>query len=414
MLTKNIYAFMPTMLIGAGIAKGMVPFKNTNGVEYYFSPSFSYYPYNIYTSYSTSGDPGIWLGRDSTAENEDDYNLHSRITSGLSVTVVSRTLYEENGYSVLDIKLNVANTSSANITIGEIGYFQRAYCAINMHLTSTTTVTFMVDRTVLDPVVDLAAGEATIIDYKLKIIQTPKVVNGVKIVTWQLGTAEDVGNMIDAAHEGDIDLQIDGGWRIGDTRKTTVGEFLAGSDTRAAQTLDIAITSFDEYMNCGNVLQFDFVTAHTGKARMNASNTNIGSYGASEMKMITLPSFANAMETWIKSRLIPFDVLVGAGNSSSEIVTVSDNLLALRSEVEVFGTSSSSCEGEGSWVDYYKRSAEARYKRLGRGGGTNTWRLRSPTKNNSAYFLSSRSGGDYASSSYNASSLDAFAPFGCL
>ena len=63
------------------------------------------------------------------------------------------------------------------------------------------------------------------------------------------------------------------------------------------------ITSFEEYMGCDNVMQFDFACALSSYVRMNATATTAGGYGASEMKTVTLPALVEALPDWLKTRL---------------------------------------------------------------------------------------------------------------
>lgn len=235
---------------------------------------------------------------------------------------------------------------------------------------------------------------------------------GVTIVPWASGTDAEIGAMIDAAQAGTIDLQQDGGWAVGDVRTISISAFTGGGNvSHAAQDIDIVITSFDEYMNCGNVLQFDFKDELETGNRMNSSDTNAGGYGSSEMKMTTIPAIVNALPTWIKSRLIEFSVLASAGSQSSAIDTVTGNKLALRSEIEVFGTSTYSFAGEGSQISYYA-TADNRKKNRGHNGSKKVWWMRSPYSTNSEYFC--RVNGTGVTDFSNAMNASGVAPFGCL
>lgn len=223
------------------------------------------------------------------------------------------------------------------------------------------------------------------------------------IVPFASGTDEQIAAMIDAAHEGTIDLQQDGNWAVGDVRTIVIQEFEDGAGTtHAQQSIDIVITSFDDYMSCGNVLQFDFKDCVTGGARINASNIN--GYAASEMKTLTLPALVNALPDYIKNRLIEFSVLGSKGGSqSSTIETVTGNKLALRSCVEL-GNAGSSASGEGIAIQYYVDN--------GMGKGGDYW-TRSPYYNGAGKFICVKSSGsmDWY---YSSSSTPRLAPFGCL
>ena len=233
------------------------------------------------------------------------------------------------------------------------------------------------------------------------------------IVSFSSGTDAEIGAMIDAAQAGTIDLQQDGHWAVGDVRTITVGSFTDGAGTtHAQQDIDIVITSFDEYMSCGNVLQFDFKDALTTGARMNSTNTNVGGYGGTDMKTTTLPALVNALPSWLKTRLIEFSVLASAGNKSTTIETVTGNKLALRSEVELDDTTTDTYKDEGVYVPYYASVIE-RIKKIGHTGSAAAWWERSPRVDRTDRFRAVEDNGHAESGNYAAMQLGV-APFGCL
>lgn len=237
---------------------------------------------------------------------------------------------------------------------------------------------------------------------------------GVTIVPFATGTDEQIVAMIQAAHAGTIDLQADGGWAVGDTRTISISAFAGGgSASHPAQDIEIVISSFADYMNCGCVLQFDFNTPVASGQRMGPDDNkgNIGGYGASEMKTTTLPALVNALPAWLKDSLIEFSCLSSAGSKSSTITTISGNKLALRSEVEITNTTSYSFSGEGSQIPYYITTTN-RAKKISQ-TPVAYW-TRSPSKS-SQWQYAYISGGGTAQA--NAQWLDGdyyLAPFGCL
>lgn len=236
---------------------------------------------------------------------------------------------------------------------------------------------------------------------------------GVTIVDWATGTDAEIAAMIDAAHNGDIDLQQDGGWSVGDVRTISISAFTGGgSVAHAAQNVDIAISSFGDYMSSGSVLQFDFVDSLLEAQRMHSTNSNTMGYGGTEMKTVTLPALVEAMPTWIKDRLIEFSVLAGSGGYGSTIQTITGNKLALRSEVEITGTHNNSLDGEGAMIPYYLTSSN-RIKSGGTGAAyNNSWFTRSPRVQNTAAFLMINDSG--VSSYPTNKSTIGLSPFGCL
>ena len=233
-----------------------------------------------------------------------------------------------------------------------------------------------------------------------------------EIVPWSTGTDEQIVAMIEAARAGTIDLQTDGNWKVGDVRTITVGAFTDGGSTaHAEQSIDIVISQFGDYMNCGCVMQFDFKDELATGVRMNSSNTNAGGWGESEMYKTTMPALVEALPTWLKGLLLEFSVLASAGSQSATINTVTGNKLALRSEIEIFGTITYSKAGEGSQIEYYKTSAN-RIKKRGHSGSANYWWERSPYGSNSDRFCIV--GSDGSANINNARDASGVAPFGCI
>lgn len=237
------------------------------------------------------------------------------------------------------------------------------------------------------------------------------------IVPFATGTDDQIAALIDAAHEGDVDLQNDCGWAVGDTRTINISAFTgAGERSHATQNVNIVITSFDDYMNCGCLLQFDFKNYIKGIQNYESgSNVPTGGYRTSAMKNTTLPALVNALPMWLKSRLIEFSCLASAGNLSSTIETVSGNKLALRSEVELTGENTYSYPGEGSQLAYYTNSSnrgKVSYTSVYDRG--NYW-LRSGANNYATYALYySTYYGNVSTQVKSAGDYYYLAPFGCL
>ena len=278
-------------------------------------------------------------------------------------------------------------------------------CTLNIGAAGTYAVTATLNGETTGPVsVEITTSGSTYTCTLPSLLLT--------IVPWSTGTDEEIAAMLDAAKAGTIDLQTDGGWAVGDVRTIQISAFTGGGNVaHAAQSIDIAISSFADYNACGCVMQFDFKDELATGNRMNATDTNSGGYGASEMKTTTLPALVNALPTWLKDRLLEFSVLASAGSQSSIINTVTGNKLALRSEVEIFGTTTHSKAGEGSQIPYYTTSAN-RIKKRGHSGSASIWWERSPSGSNSANFCGVGSSG--SANINGASSAYGVAPFGCI
>jgi len=414
MLTRNFYNLIGTILQSSASAKGTLPVTDLYGMQYFATSQYPQFPYSRVSSFTLDAHAaGISLGSDASAPSETDFNLRSTISSGINVSVTAANVSANEGDPYLQYNLTVTNTSSENKNIGEIGYKQNISCTRFSEDTSADNYTVLLDRTIISPPVTLAPGEAAVIRYRMGMASEERTVNGVKIVSWQYGSDQDVAAMIDAAHDGVIDLKADAGWQVGDMRAVTVSQFSSGGVTNDEQVVDLTITSFDDYNGCGCVMQVDFAEALSSAVRMHSSNTNSGGYGSSEVRTVTLPSLADAMPEWISSRFVQFNVLVSEGSNSSAIVTVGGNKLALRSEVEVRGSAENSKPGEGSPVEWYQLSDKTRLKRRGRSGDNSSYLLRSPSNSATSYVYQS---GTWSSSfsTMLASSTAGIAPFFCL
>ncbi|MBO7211322.1 MAG: hypothetical protein J6V44_10020 [Methanobrevibacter sp.] len=381
MITKNFENYLASILSFANnisnASCGLQVFT-TYGMprfvyQYQYIPAGSgvlWFPGKVNAEPSFSnGNGGIVIGKGTTPPTKDDIALEDIITSGVTVTVTlvdSKTVTP--GYPQIEFNLTVTNTSNEEITISEIGYQQLIYVGSGptaVYSSSPPAAICLFDRTVFETPITIQSGDAGVIEYTLCVTTPQRTKNGVNLVSFTYGSDEDVAAMIDAARIGLIDLQEDGLWKVGDSRRVELSQFTGGGSVdHQAQSRVITITQFGDYNNCGCLFQFDFTCTIREGQRINATRTNVGGYSSAEIYTTTLPALVDALPIWLKDRLKTFDVLVSAGAGSSEIVTVSNNKLALRSAVEVLGeagvssgTNNYTYPGEGTQVDFYKNVA---------------------------------------------------------
>lgn len=442
MITKNYETFAASILVSSSSAAcgfGQIfDVKNTpffiNG--YYFT---NYMPVGTDGTLTTDKySSGISIGTGDSPESKYSNNLDSTITSGVTLTLTSTKAKINGQYRVLEFTFTITNTGSEQLIVKEVGYKQRVYVGRYIGDTTTSTsaasIVFLVDRTVLTTPLTIQAGDAGILKYAIQFTETFNQKNGIDLIPFSIASDQQIATMIDAARNGVIDLQMDAGWRVGDMRPIDLTEFTANGITYSAQTLDIIITEFGDYNNCGSLFQFDFVEGlnQSSPTKLNNSATNLGGYASTLAYTTILPAMVEALPEWLKTRLKTFNVLASAGSQSTEIETIPNNKLALRSAYELLGRTSgnaSTVSGEGSYIEFYKisldndtytkTSANKRgFKTIS--GEVDVW-TRSPISNSSANFAYIENSASYSIQPYGAaanisssSSAKYISPFGCI
>ncbi len=169
MITKNFKNLAACLLQASGSGYGMLPVTNVSNTVYYVYPSFNGFPYSrtqSYTSNATSA--GISVGSGNTAATEDDYQLESTITSGLSAQVNIENGFDNDGNPYVRFDVMLTNTTANAITVNEIGYKQNIYAATAQGSSGGSGRVCLLDRTVFATPVEIAAGGYQVIRYTLK------------------------------------------------------------------------------------------------------------------------------------------------------------------------------------------------------------------------------------------------------
>lgn len=412
MITENVKNLCATILESTSTVGGLTRMIGVDGRVGYAQPKLNKFPaaraetFNL----SATGD-GVSFGTDGTTVSELDTNLGATITSGINVSLTSRTLIRDiNGNPAIKYMFTITNTGSETLTIREVGYKQKVNVASSPLLNDEIELICLLDRTVPETPLTIEPQDAGIVEYVLKTMSVPpRTKSGVTIASFTDATDAQFTAMITAARNGTIDLHDDCGWRVGDVRTIHMNAWTdADGTSHAAADIDIVLSSFVEYEGCGNIIQFDFMNA-MGTVKMNSTNTNVGGYGSSNGKASCALMFA-AMPQYLQDLMKEFSVKASAGDQSSQIATITGNKLAMRSEIEVFGTTSYSKAGEGVQVDLYKMTSY-RIKRNGRTGSSVIWWERSPYGSSSNYFCCVNSGTAISSGATGSCGV---APFGCI
>ena len=142
MRTKNFKTMMAMMFERCAVNKGMLPMIGRDGVTYYAGPSTGAGYQNPGWAFQLNpANSGFCVGSGATAESENDYELESMITAGLSASVVT------------------------NPHLDEIGMKQPLSSTTELDGTAFGNRVFLIDRTVLEHPVSIPAGEYAIIRY---------------------------------------------------------------------------------------------------------------------------------------------------------------------------------------------------------------------------------------------------------
>lgn len=188
-------------------------------------------------------------------------------------------------------------------------------------------------------------------------------------------------------------------WKVADQKPMTIN----GVD----YLIDIIGKNHDDYSDGSGKapLTFQMHDCYGTQYKMNASNTNVGGWGSSDMRITQLPKILALMPAEVQSGIREVNKLVSAGNKSASIVTKQDKLFLL-SEIEIFDSVTYSKRGEGTQYDYYKAGNS---KVKNRGSSASGWWERSPNSQSSEKFCYVYTRGNAASTNANSAYGVAFA-----
>lgn len=145
--------------------KAVVPIKTPGGNEYYSRVTCNDTSLSIMTSIGESY-AGIAVGSGDTPATEDDYTIESLITA-LTGSVASSIYYDATNFRYVSrYQITLNNATESDIVVKEVAKFVNAYTSTTRGATTTSNMkSIMIDRTVLDTPVTVAAGESALINY---------------------------------------------------------------------------------------------------------------------------------------------------------------------------------------------------------------------------------------------------------
>lgn len=237
----------------------------------------------------------------------------------------------------------------------------------------------------------------------------------VKIVSWADGTDEEIVAMVKAADKGLIDLKDY--WNVGDVRKAMLSE-TEGCEwytSHSRQETEFVLMNAGGKMlltptesgrtTCSFVVGLKDCLKEEDK--INREDTNQGGWESSDIREWCNDGFAQS----IPQSLQPiFKNFVNSTYADGKIVETTD-LFALPAEVEVYGSTKYSAQGEGTQFELYKNPLN-RIKCIGSGGYQALWWERSPRSSSSTRFCMVYSSG--CADGSGASGAYGLAPFGCI
>lgn len=230
----------------------------------------------------------------------------------------------------------------------------------------------------------------------------------IKIVTFASGTDAEIERMIQAHYNNKIN--ITDYWSVGDTRTVNLIESSSGNEFHRKQSVEFVIGDFDHddlttpinghtkaavtllqkdcLMDEGNVSNPTANgSTNTENGSMNSGQTNEGGWHSCNRRRWCNDAYFYMIPLTFQSMIKTVNKKVSVGNLLSTIETVQDRVF-LAAEIEIFGSTTYSCEGEGTQYQYYKNATANRYKRPRWGGNyvSDVYWERSPYKNNNTSF----------------------------
>lgn len=156
-------------IVNAGAAYVFdLPFKNVLNQARYMAAGSYFQIGNPVSLQLSTNTWGISVGTSDTAATDEDVNLASTITSGLTGVITNtHGMDGDDPYVLFNIVLT--NSTASDIVIREVGFKQNVYSGTTVGATSGTgNALILVDRTVLSTPLTVPAKGNAALQYKLK------------------------------------------------------------------------------------------------------------------------------------------------------------------------------------------------------------------------------------------------------
>ena len=257
-----------------------------------------------------------------------------------------------------------------------------------------------------------------------------------KIVTFAGGTDAEIAKMIQAHYNNKINIADY--WAVGDTRSVSLSAMSATGvgESHRAQTVQLVILDFEHddlatainghskaavsiglkdcLMDASNALNPVNGGGNTENGYMNSSATNAGGWkNCARRAWCNNVFFAALPSTW-QSMVKIVNKKSGTGGGSSSGTEITADKIFLAAEIEIFGSTNNSFNGEGTQYQYYKNATANKYKmpKWSSSGVSHIYWERSPRSGNSTVFCIVYDNGNASYDSAN--DADGVAPCLCI
>lgn len=138
--------------------------KNTSNVTYYPSAhGINWTPNMVFNA-----NQGVSIGTGDTAATDEDVNLESIITTGITAATPIATKGMDGDKCFVTLRYVLSNTTSADIVIKEVGLKIQVAAATSAGSSSSTNIVVLVDRTVLATPLTVPASSNAVLEYTLE------------------------------------------------------------------------------------------------------------------------------------------------------------------------------------------------------------------------------------------------------
>ena len=175
MITKNGKNIAATVIMSVGTTnkKAYIPFTNIDGTQVYGAAKYGQaFPYSVgHNVVFNRTSNGVVVGSGDTAATENDYDLETQITAGLTAGNSTVNITTDNaGKIALEINATLSNTTESDIVIREIGLIQGIIATTTLGGNAGSTIRYvLLDRTVPATPITVPANGNVTLEYSIKV-----------------------------------------------------------------------------------------------------------------------------------------------------------------------------------------------------------------------------------------------------